>query len=717
VDPLAHVLGEDGNCTVCGNLYSIPVYVSGNHVTSYNMADVLGDGTVSYDPTTNTLTLNGYRGSDIYMETSLNILLLGENTIETDNYGILCYFHAGTVNISGTGSLDIISAYESITTSCDSVTLTIGGSATLNLMGAEEGISLFADTAELVIRDNATVIIGTEEAPMEEECIYVDGNITGSVTITDNASVTCVTADEEGIFVGGGHSYLTISGNANVYVAGDEEGLDAEFITISGGTVTTIGGAGNEGIYTRVLTVSGGTVTAEGEAQGIEAEEIIITGGTVTVTGGMIASVGDFMTPGTITLGEDMAITAPEGATLGELDMNDVAEGFVLAVLNPDGTLADTVIITKVESPIRIITQPAACEGFLGDSAAFTVEAEGEDLTYQWYYFDLNANEWKKSFSPGYNTNTVSPVFYAYRDGQQYRCVITDAEGNTATSRAASMILKARETEITGASGNVEGGTIGRDYTFRVNATGDKLTYRWQVSTDGGETWNLTWLTGYSTDTLTVKLNANRSGNLYRCVITGADGTSVTSEPMALYLQAASVEILGQPEDVKANLGENATITVAATGNELTYAWYRYEYGILTKLEGFNTAELTLEVNEQNLGQYLCKVADGSGKTISTRLATLGMCLEIVTNPQNFICGAGQMAAFIVEAHGENLKYRWQVSTDGGETWTETWLTGYNTECLYFTVNALRASKIYRCVITDRYGDTVETVSVSVTIG
>ena len=68
-------------------------------------------------------------------------------------------------------------------------------------------------------------------------------------------------------------------------------------------------------------------------------------------------------------------------------------------------------------------------------------------------------------------------------------------------------------------------------------------------------------------------------------------------------------------------------------------------------------------------------------------------------------------------ARGENLKYRWYCSTDGGETWTETWLTGYNTDTLSFIVNALRASKIYKCVVTDRYGSVVETASVSVTIG
>lgn len=348
VAPLGHVLGEDGNCTTCGSLYTVPVYVADELITYDNMADVLGDGTIFYDPATNTLTLNGYRGGDIYSEIPLNILLLGENTIESSRNGIACNFTTGTVSISGTGSLDIISKREAVSMSWDNGILIIGGSVTLNLMTESQGIFLYGDTADLVIRDNATVIMGTDDAPMQKEGIYVRGSITGSVTITDHASITCVSNDEEGIYVSGTTESITISGNAKVYVVGDKEGLDANTITVSGGTVTAIGGVDYEGIFADDLTITGGTVTASGGDQGIEAENITITGGTVIVTGGgMFASAVD-MTPGTITLGQGMAITSPEGATLGELDLTAEEEGIVLAVLNPDGTLADTVVIQAV---------------------------------------------------------------------------------------------------------------------------------------------------------------------------------------------------------------------------------------------------------------------------------------------------------------------------------------------------------------------------------
>jgi hypothetical protein len=70
-----------------------------------------------------------------------------------------------------------------------------------------------------------------------------------------------------------------------------------------------------------------------------------------------------------------------------------------------------------------------------------------------------------------------------------------------------------------------------------------------------------------------------------------------------------------------------------------------------------------------------------------------------------------------VEAKGDSLKYQWYSSADGGATWTLSYMDGYNTDTFSFTVNNARASRLYKCVITDAGGNTVETNAVSVTIG
>ena len=89
--------------------------------------------------------------------------------------------------------------------------------------------------------------------------------------------------------------------------------------------------------------------------------------------------------------------------------------------------------------------------------------------------------------------------------------------------------------------------------------------------------------------------------------------------------------------------------------------------------------------------------------------------IEITAQPKDATVKAGQKVTFTVEATGESLKYRWYRSNDG-ETWTETWLEGYNTNALSFVVNASRAGYAYKCVITSGASEVVSD-AVTVTIG
>ena len=125
-------------------------------ITEENYTDVLGDGTVSYDSTTNTLTLNGYKyeGSGfgsayskyvIYVPDSigeLNIVLEGENRIdlstESDRVWACAIFIPKTdVIIKGNGSLVINSAivgFSNIDGESDSSLEIKGGNITVNAL-------------------------------------------------------------------------------------------------------------------------------------------------------------------------------------------------------------------------------------------------------------------------------------------------------------------------------------------------------------------------------------------------------------------------------------------------------------------------------------------------------------------------------------------------------------------------------------------------------
>jgi len=379
--------------------------------------------------------------------------------------------------------------------------------------------------------------------------------------------------------------------------------------------------------------------------------------------------------------------------------------------------------LTAKNVELVIVTQPVDYVGSVNDNVSFVVEATGNGVVYEWFY-SSNGTTWVKSYSPGYNTNTLAPILRAYRDGFQFRCVVTDVLGNSITSDTVSMTVKSSEIVIVTQPTDVENAVLGKLYYYTVEATGDNLTYRWQVSSDGGVTWNESWNQGYDTATLGVRMNANRDGNLYRCVITSGLKTVATTDAVMLDMQDPSAAIVSSPTNQYVMANKTCAFKVQATGSDLTYQWYRSnDKGAtwnVTYLSGYNTDTLSFVATTGRAAMYKCKITDGSGYAVwsgEAKLQILSAELKILTQPTNMTCASGETATFTVEAQGDTLKYQWYASSDGGTTWTPSYLGGYNTAEFSFVVNATRAAKLYKCVITDIGGNTVETNYVSVTIG
>lgn len=90
--------------------------------------------------------------------------------------------------------------------------------------------------------------------------------------------------------------------------------------------------------------------------------------------------------------------------------------------------------VTIHTDPIGFISQPEDCVCSVNGKAVFSVEAYGTDVTYQWQYKVPDSTTWVTSQAHGAQTNSI--WFLAdFNVGMSYRCIITDAEGNTATSK------------------------------------------------------------------------------------------------------------------------------------------------------------------------------------------------------------------------------------------------------------------------------------------
>ena len=221
------------------------ITVAGIAVTNHNMNDVLGDGTVSYDPETNTLTLDGANidggaGSGIEAEQGLHIKLEGSNTITCTtslngtSHGI---WFKNTSYIEGPGSLNISAMY--------------GIYAETNALKILNGAQITAEAENIGIMSGITTISGAETVVNTKggeasfACISLTLNDGLEITQPEGASFVlsqhAICAGRRNTIVAG--KWVTISKPAEVqtydlYIAGIQVSTENQEDVLGDGTVS-----------------------------------------------------------------------------------------------------------------------------------------------------------------------------------------------------------------------------------------------------------------------------------------------------------------------------------------------------------------------------------------------------------------------------------------------------------------------------------------------
>ena len=380
-----------------------------------------------------------------------------------------------------------------------------------------------------------------------------------------------------------------------------------------------------------------------------------------------------------------------------------------------DSVTSNEVTLT-VKTPVSITSQPSNVSGFAGETATFTVGTVGDNLSYQWQVFKDGA--WTNcSINDGAKTATLSFEIKTTANGNKYHCIINDGYGNTVTTSEVSLNVKITAGISTQPSSF--SGFVGETATFSIVASGDNLSYQWQVYKDG-EWTNCSMNDGAKTATLSFEIKATANGNKYHCVITDGYGNSVTSSEVTLTAKT-HLAITSEPGDFSGRVGSTATFTVGAVGDGLTYQWQVLKDGEWTNCsmnDGAKTATLSFEIKATaNGNKYHCIVTDSRENSLTTKEVTLTAILPItITNqPVNFSGQAGDTAVFSVTANGDSLKYQWQTFKSGA--WANCSNNdGARTNTLTLEAKSSRNGTIYRCVITDADNNTVNTNEVTMTV-
>jgi len=254
--------------------------------------------------------------------------------------------------------------------------------------------------------------------------------------------------------------------------------------------------------------------------------------------------------------------------------------------------------------PLAIKTQPEDVTVEAGETPVFEVEAEGgkAPYTYQWQSRENNL-EWENCDSEDFGEGSKTEKYTVYTGTMsftaEYRCIVTDAEGNTVTSEVATLTSvgeeENKETEEDPSTSTrpspstrpstptrpttsialaiktqPEGTTVktGESATLSVTVEGGKApyTYQWEYYARYGK--SASWSKIDSATENEVSVSQVGAGNVkYRCVITDADGATVTSEECTVTWEDNG--FLMYVEDVFSIQGRGTILTGKITYGEI----------------------------------------------------------------------------------------------------------------------------------------------------
>lgn len=251
----------------------------------------------------------------------------------------------------------------------------------------------------------------------------------------------------------------------------------------------------------------------------------------------------------------------------------------------------------------------------------------------------------------------------------------------------------------------------GSSVTFTVSVTGSGVTLQWQRSIDRGLTWQP--IAGAIAVTYTIAVvDATMNGYEFRVAATAGGGT-VFSSPATLTVQPpAPPAITMQPADVIATAGADANFAVTAAGTLLSYQWQTSpNCATWTNIAGATQATLVIRATTTADNGLCFRVhvsnAGGSIDSVAARLTVNPPPVPptITGQPAAANVLVGQTASFSVTAVGTPpLSYRWQVSTDGGATYSDIAggdLASYTTPATQTTDN----DKRFHVVVSNSVGN------------
>ncbi|MBR5348036.1 MAG: hypothetical protein IK125_02260 [Lachnospiraceae bacterium] len=381
-----------------------------------------------------------------------------------------------------------------------------------------------------------------------------------------------------------------------------------------------------------------------------------------------------------------------------------------------------------------VFDQPMNMSEVPGETVTFTVQAFGAGtLSYQWQSRKDSSSAWTNSGQSGAKTRALTVSVTPGLNGWQFRCVVKNANGQTASNPATlSVVPKFHQQPYDEYSSEYDG------TYFCVVASGKApLTFQWQSRKNSSSAWknvsnasagevsgayytyyNNGYTTGYKSE-YSFQSTSELNGYQFRCVVTDGNGNKAYSKT-ALFV--SQLTITSQPKNVSVETGTTAEFSVDVLGNAYTYQWQSRKDSsspwASSAQKGAKTNRLEVSTTPGLNGwQFRCVVTQSKKEQVISDTVTLKVLPKITSKPSNTAVTLGDTATFSVSVTGkEPLKYVWQSRKNASATWANSAQKGAKTATLSVATTQGLHGWQFRCAVTDAYGQTLYTDPVTLSI-
>ncbi len=246
---------------------------------------------------------------------------------------------------------------------------------------------------------------------------------------------------------------------------------------------------------------------------------------------------------------------------------------------------------------------------------------------------------------------------------------------------------------------------VGNNASFSVIANGTINGYQWQVSTNGGGTWNN--IIGATSSTLVLtSVSASMNNNQYRVVITGAILPIVNSNAATLTVNPLPPVVITASPYSNLFPGLHTTLTATPAGGS-TYIWYRNNILIT------GTSGNTISVSADALGDYKVTMTDGNGCTNTSGIRTISDSITgrvfVYPNPGNGLF----TVRYYTVAGNTTPKTISVYDAKGAKVFSQSYTAAAGYDKLMVDIRN-RSKGLYLLVLSDNNGKRLATVKIEI---